>query len=134
MASFLSQIEREIKKLTRERESLDRRISALERVRLDYARAEGKEPGRTKTEPASAGRVQKTIAVLREAGRPMHYKEIISRLIETGAEKFEGAKDQGATMTATLSLHRDIFKRVGKGTYDLVEKEEYPKADDFPSF
>jgi len=130
MANFLDQIGREIRRLTKERDALSRRIRALETVRLEYAKEGPHEATRPKAEPNSQGRVQKIISILKEAGEPLHYKDIIECLEKTGAEKFEGVKDKGATMTATLSLHKDVFKRVGKGKYALVEaEEEFPKPD-----
>jgi hypothetical protein len=124
MATFLNQTEKEIRRLTKERDALNRRIRCLEAVRSEYIKDEPHENAKPKTELNSQGRAQKIIAILKEAGQPMHYKEIIDRLKQTGAEKFEGVKDEGATMTATLSLNRDIFKRVGKGIYVLIEDEE----------
>jgi len=124
MATFLEQIEKEIMRLTKERDALGRRIRSLEAVHSDYAKAEPRENAKPKTEPGGQGRAPKIIAILKEAGRPMHYREIIERLEQTGAEKFAGVKDKGATITATLSLHRGIFKRVGKGTYALCDEEE----------
>jgi hypothetical protein len=124
MATFLNQIEKEIRRLTKDRDALNRRIRSLETVLEEYSKGEPHENLKAKAEPSNQGRAQKIIAILKESGRPMHYKEIIERLEQTGAEKFEGVKDKGATMTATLSLNREVFKRVGKGTYALIEAEE----------
>lgn len=130
MACFLSQIEREIRKLTKERASLDRRISKLEAVRSEYLRDQPHENlSRPRAEIDSGDRVKKIISILQESGKPLHYKEIVERLEQMGAETFEGVKNKNNTTTATLSLHRDIFKRVGKGTYALVESYEFPEPD-----
>jgi hypothetical protein len=134
MANLLDQIEKEIRRLTKERDALNRRIGKLQAVCAEYAEDEYRDTARPVSRAGSQGRASKIIAILKEAGRPMHYREIIERLEQTGGERFEGVKDRGATITATLSLNRDVFKRVGKGTYALCDEEgKSPESKDSES-
>lgn len=57
--------------------------------------------------------------IIRKAGRPLHYKEILLRL--KTEENFDmPGKDPAANLTARLSINSQ-FVRVGKGTYTLQE-------------
>jgi hypothetical protein len=57
--------------------------------------------------------------ILRRAGRPLHYKEILIRL--KTEENFDmPGKDPSANLTARLSINPQ-FVRVEKGTYTLRE-------------
>jgi len=124
MSNFLQQVEREIKRLKREMGFYERRIKALEIVREEYIKDETSSPKRTKAENGSPGRVDKIVRVMKNSGKPLHYLEIVDLLEKEESEGLDGVKDKGATITATLSLHRDVFKRVGKGTYALMEESE----------
>lgn len=55
--------------------------------------------------------------VLRKAGRPLHYKEILMRL-KTEENYDMPGKDPSANITARLSMNSQ-FVRVDKGTYTL---------------
>jgi len=129
--NFLGQVEREIRKLAKEKDALDRRIKKLEAVRAEYMKDQPHDNSRNRVETETEGRVKKIISILLEAGKPMHYKDIVASLEKSGAEAFEGVKNRGNTITATMSLHKDLFKRVGKGLYTLAEsdwfKEEPPE-------
>lgn len=131
MANFLCQLEKEIKRLSKERDQLSKRIRSLEAVKNEYSKSELQENNRPRSELVSQGRAQKIAEVLREAGKPLHYKEIADRLSQI--EEFGKVKDMGAVVTATFSHYRDVFKRVGKGTYTLIEPEETQtkKQEDF---
>jgi hypothetical protein len=124
MSNFLIQIEKEIKRLSRDRDALEKRIKALAEVHAEYLKDESLTPRKPRLENRGQGRVDKIVRILKEEARPLHYLEIVDLLEKKESEKFEGVKDKGATITATLSLHRDLFKRVGKGTYMLIEDIE----------
>jgi hypothetical protein len=72
-----------------------------------------------KGEPAK----QVAIDLLREAGEPLHAKEIAKRVIESGRARLKG-KTPEATITAMLAVGSKPggpFKRVDKGTYALAD-------------
>ena len=66
---------------------------------------------------------QVTIDLLREAGEPLHAKEIAKRVIESGRTRLKG-KTPEATISAMLAVGSKPggpFKRVDKGTYTLAD-------------
>ena len=66
---------------------------------------------------------QVTIDLLREAGEPLHAKEIAKRVIESGRTRLKG-KTPEATISAMLAVGSKLggpFKRVDKGTYTLAD-------------
>jgi hypothetical protein len=72
----------------------------------------------TKGEPAK----QVAIDLLRQAGEPMHAKEIAKRVIESGRTRL-GGKTPEQTITAMLAVGSKPggpFTRVDKGTYTLA--------------
>lgn len=125
MSNFLKQIQREIKRLSREKDSFERRIRTLELLYAEYIRGESLLEKKIKREDGMGqGRVDKIVRIFKKEMRPLHYREIVELLEKNEGEKLEDVKDKGATITATLSLHRDLFKRVKKGTYVLIEDAE----------
>jgi hypothetical protein len=73
----------------------------------------------TSGEPAK----QVAIDVLRDAGDPLHAKEIAKRVLESGRARL-GGKTPEQTITAMLAVGSKPggpFKRVDKGTYALAE-------------
>ena len=66
--------------------------------------------------------------VLRDAGKPMHAREIHEEIVKRGLFQF-GAKDPVSVVTQTLRKKSDIpmnkgpkvFKRVDQNTYSLVD-------------
>jgi restriction system protein len=73
----------------------------------------------TKGEPAK----QLALDVLREAGEPLHAKEIAKRVLESGRTRL-GGKTPEQTITAMLAVGSKPggpFTRVDKGTYTLAE-------------
>jgi HB1, ASXL, restriction endonuclease HTH domain len=73
----------------------------------------------TKSEPAK----QVAIDVLREAGEPLHAKEIAKRVLDSGRTRL-GGKTPEQTITAMLAVGSKPggpFTRVDKGTYTLAE-------------
>ena len=84
----------------------------------------------TKGEPAK----QVAIDVLRQAGEPLHAKEIAKRVIESGRTRLAG-KTPEQTITAMLAVGSKPggpFKRVEKGTYTLAEAATAP-AEEAPA-
>jgi hypothetical protein len=74
----------------------------------------------TKGEPAK----QVAIDVLRQAGEPLHAKEIAKRVLESGRSSGLKGKTPEATISAMLAVGSKPggpFKRVDKGTYTLAE-------------
>ena len=66
---------------------------------------------------------QVAIDLLREAGEPLHAKEIAKRVIDSGRARLKG-KTPEATITAMLAVGSKPggpFKRVDKGTYALAD-------------
>lgn len=65
------------------------------------------------------------VQVLREAGGPLHYREIVARALKAGILTTDG-KTPERTMNAALSveLHGQgsRFRRVGRGEFDLAER------------
>ena len=83
----------------------------------------------TKGEPAK----QVAIDVLREAGEPLHAKEIAKRVLESGRSSGLKGKTPEATISAMLAVGSKpggLFKRVDKGTYALADAK--PPAEDAP--
>ena len=73
----------------------------------------------TNGEPAK----QVAIDVLREAGEPLHAKEIAKRVLDSGRTRL-GGKTPEQTITAMLAVGSKPggpFTRVDKGTYALAE-------------
>ena len=73
---------------------------------------------------------QVAIDLLREAGEPLHAKEIAKRVIESGRTRLKG-KTPEATISAMLAVGSKPggpFKRVGKGTYAVAD--EAPSQND----
>jgi hypothetical protein len=78
----------------------------------------------TTGEPAK----QVAIDVLREAGEPLHAKEIAKRVIDSGRTRL-GGKTPEQTITAMLAVGSKPggpFARVDKGTYTLAEVQAAP--------
>ena len=74
----------------------------------------------TSGEPAK----QVAIGVLREAGEPLHAKEIAKRVLESGRSSGLKGKTPEATISAMLAVGSKPggpFTRVDKGTYTLAE-------------
>ena len=78
---------------------------------------------------------QVAIDLLREAGEPLHAKEIAKRVIESGRTRLKG-KTPEATISAMLAVGSKpggSFKRVDKGTYTLADdarsNEEEPAQE-----
>lgn len=81
----------------------------------------------TKGEPAK----QVAIDVLREAGEPLHAKEIAKRVLESGRSSGLKGKTPEATISAMLAVGSKPggpFTRVDKGTYALADAT--PPAED----
>jgi len=81
----------------------------------------------TTGEPAK----QVAIDVLREAGEPLHAKEIAKRVIDSGRSRL-GGKTPEQTITAMLAVGSKPggpFARVEKGTYALAEAAGAPAQD-----
>ena len=78
----------------------------------------------TTGEPAK----QVAIDVLREAGEPLHAKEIAKRVLDSGRARL-GGKTPEQTITAMLAFGSKPggpFIRVDKGTYALAEAASAP--------
>jgi HB1, ASXL, restriction endonuclease HTH domain len=74
---------------------------------------------------AKSGEAAKQVAidVLREAGEPLHAKEIAKRVLDSGRARLSG-KTPEQTITAMLAVGSKPggpFTRVDKGTYTLAE-------------
>jgi hypothetical protein len=67
------------------------------------------------------------VAALRDAGGPLHYRELY-RLLAARGFTF-GGRDPEATFLASLHRSRTTFKTAGKGTYWLAE----PDGGDTPT-
>jgi len=79
----------------------------------------------TKGEPAK----QVAIDVLRQAGEPLHAKEIAKRVIESGRTRL-GGKTPEQTITAMLAVGSKPggpFTRVDKATYTIAETALTPQ-------
>ena len=77
---------------------------------------------------------QVAIDLLREAGEPLHAKEIAKRVIESGRTRLKG-KTPEATISAMLAVGSKPggpFKRVDKGTYTLAEPATAPAEQGRP--
>jgi len=85
----------------------------------------------TKVEPAK----QVAVDVLRQAGEPLHAKEIAKRVLESGRSSGLKGKTPEATISAMLAVGSKPggpFKRVDKGTYTLAEAATAP-AEEAPA-
>ena len=85
----------------------------------------------TKGEPAK----QVAIDVLREAGGPLHAKEIAKRVLASGRSSGLKGKTPEATISAMLAVgskRGGPFTRVDKGTYALADATT-PPAEDAPA-
>jgi HB1, ASXL, restriction endonuclease HTH domain len=81
-----------------------------------------------KGEPAK----QVAIDVLREAGGPLHAKEVAKRVLESGRSSGLKGKTPEATISAMLAVGSKPggpFKRVDKGTYVLADATTPPDED-----
>jgi HB1, ASXL, restriction endonuclease HTH domain len=81
----------------------------------------------TSGEPAK----QVAIDVLREAGEPLHAKEIAKRVLDSGRTRL-GGKTPEQTITAMLAVGSKPggpFTRVDKGTYALAEAAVSPAEE-----
>ncbi len=79
----------------------------------------------TKGEPAK----QVAIDVLRQAGEPLHAKEIAKRVLESGRSSGLKGKTPEATISAMLAVGSKPagpFQRVDKGTYTLADEPPAP--------
>ena len=82
-------------------------------------------------QPASNGEPAKQVAidVLRQAGEPLHAKEIAKRVVESGRTRLAG-KTPEQTITAMLAVGSKPggpFTRVDKGTYTLADAALTPQ-------
>jgi HB1, ASXL, restriction endonuclease HTH domain len=80
---------------------------------------------------ASAGKPAKQVAidVLRDAGEPLHAKEIAKRVLDSGRARLSG-KTPEQTITAMLAVGSKPggpFARVDKGTYTLANAAVEPQ-------
>ncbi len=85
----------------------------------------------TNGEPAK----QVAIDVLRQAGEPLHAKEIAKRVLESGRSSGLKGKTPEATISAMLAVGSKPggpFTRVDKGTYTLAEATT-PPAEEAPA-
>lgn len=73
-------------------------------------------------------KVQSIINVLREEGKPLHYNVILERINKKGESNITVQYAR-----AILANHKQIFARVGRGTYGLVEWgiKEYKHISDY---
>jgi len=117
MDNFLKQLQREIDRLTLEKQDIDRKIRALESALDTYLKETGGKSS-SKEEESRGDKIEK---IIRLAGKPLHYKEVVRKLQEEGYV-FEASNPNAAT-TATLSMD-NRFKRVKRGTYTLSSKKE----------
>ena len=114
-----------------EKSSLEQKIASGERY-LDYLKAihsaelarKGIKP-ETETRGPTPGRfvgvgvVKAAEVVLREAGKPMHFKEI-HRLLEQG-----GVRAKSTSVSIMLKRYPQRFERVGPGQFKYIG-EEHP--------
>ncbi|SHK03595.1 Sigma-70, region 4 [Anaerobranca californiensis DSM 14826] len=72
-------------------------------------------------------KIQSIINVLREEGKPLHYHEILKRV------NSKGGNITVQYARAILANHKEIFARVGRGIYGLVEWgiKEYKHISDY---
>lgn len=107
------------------------RTTELRRRRILLAPPPARTDEETKEVPAMAKRrapsgepaKQVAIDVLREAGEPLHAKEIAKRVIDSGRTRL-GGKTPEQTITAMLAVGSKPggpFTRVDKGTYALAD-------------
>jgi hypothetical protein len=83
---------------------------------------------------AASGEPAKQVAidVLREAGEPLHAKEIAKRVLDSGRTRL-GGKTPEQTITAMLAVGSKTggpFTRVDKGTYALAEAAPAAPAEE----
>jgi predicted TIM-barrel enzyme len=64
---------------------------------------------------------QRIIAVLRSAGHKLDLEEITKKVEAQGLTS-RAKKGSIAIITSALARRKDLFVRVGKGVYDLVER------------
>ncbi|WP_353894228.1 DNA-directed RNA polymerase subunit alpha C-terminal domain-containing protein [Proteinivorax hydrogeniformans] len=85
------------------------------------------ENGKVNFEEREGTKVHTIINILRSEGRALHYKEIIKK----ANQQKEEITVQYAR--AILANHKDVFARVGRGIYGLVEWgiKEYPHISDY---
>lgn len=77
-------------------------------------------PHRRRTKTALvAGRVAE---ILKAAGKPMHARDIVSKLAERGHPVM--AQNPIAAVAVALARRPDQFKKMGSNTFDLVDREE----------
>jgi HB1, ASXL, restriction endonuclease HTH domain len=113
-----------------------RRRTELRRRRILLAPPPVRTDEETKEVPTMAKRRAKNgepakhvaIDVLREAGEPLHAKEIAKRVIDSGRTRL-GGKTPEQTITAMLAVGSKPggpFSRVDKGTYTLADAAAAP--------
>lgn len=63
--------------------------------------------------------------VLARAGKPLHYRDITTRMLKEGKVETSGKTPQQSMSAklATCAKKEDTFKRVAPGVYDLIERE-----------
>ena len=59
------------------------------------------------------------VKVLAENGKSMHYLDITQEILDKGYKTKSGATP-AMTVSNQLTTNPDIFRRVGKGTYEFV--------------
>ncbi|WP_350342613.1 DNA-directed RNA polymerase subunit alpha C-terminal domain-containing protein [Proteinivorax tanatarense] len=84
--------------------------------------------GNVNFEEREGTKVNIIINTLRREGRALHYKEIIKK-----ANQRDGQSITTQYARAILANHKDVFARVGRGIYGLVEWgiKEYPHIADY---
>lgn len=92
---------------------------------------EEKEATTMAKQAASKGEPAKQVAIdmLRQAGEPLHAKEIAKRVIESGRSSGLKGKTPEATISAMLAVGSKPggpFTRVHKGTYTIAEAASAP--------
>jgi hypothetical protein len=63
-------------------------------------------------------------AILREAGHPLHVKDIITRLQKRGIGSNRTPQQVRASLVPALDRHKPMFVKVAKATYGLTEQGE----------
>ncbi|MFH2021727.1 MAG: hypothetical protein ABIJ33_00380 [Patescibacteria group bacterium] len=122
MDAFASKLKNEIEKLGNEKLAIEKKIRALNSAYETYL-GDGAGNIENKELPKKGKEVKVDIMerVLREAGKPLHYQEIV-KLVEQEGYSFTG-KDHVGPITATLSRSKR-FKSVGEGYYTLTASDE----------
>jgi len=127
MNKFVKEAEKELARLSAEREMIDIKIKALQsfieasKVTLKF---------QTKEKETVSDKI---VRIFRREGRSLHYTEILE-LLERDENYKTKAKDPKAVMTAILSTN-PRFVRVERGVYTLEElkRREEEKKPTLPS-